>query len=92
MPTRTAHKEPSKTTRRCLELSLAEVDQLVITELRKRYPGALPISIDYEPRTEGGFCHCWYVAAEDGAEVHRKFAKTSNTDWSNLRPDGTRHR
>lgn len=45
----------------CFELSRAEVDRLVIRELRRKHPGALPISIDFEPRTEGGFCHCWWI-------------------------------
>jgi hypothetical protein len=44
-----------------MELSRQEVDQLVIAELLSRFPGALPISINYESRTEGGFCHCYYV-------------------------------
>ena len=44
-----------------MELSRAEVVTLVISELHKRHPGALPFSIDFEPRTDGGFCHCWWL-------------------------------
>jgi hypothetical protein len=47
----------------CLELSRAAVEQLVIAELRRRHPNALPVSVDFEPRTEGGFCHCWWTMA-----------------------------
>ncbi len=55
--------------RLCLELSRQQVEALVIAELRKRYPGwnPLPISIDFEPRTEGGFCHCWWVTGNKPA-------------------------
>lgn len=45
----------------CLELSRNEVEQLIITELQKRFPKALPISIDFELRSAGGFCHCWWI-------------------------------
>lgn len=48
----------------CFELSRAEVDQMVIRELRRRHHGALPISIDYEPKTDGGFCHVWWCTYE----------------------------
>lgn len=57
-------------TSNCLELSQAEIDALVIAELQRRHPRALPISIDYEPRTDGGFCHCWWVPYENRKEVH----------------------
>ncbi len=62
-------------TRNCLELSQAEIDRLVIRELRKRHPGALAITIDYEARSAAAFCHCWWVSAEDGGGVHPKFEK-----------------
>lgn len=39
-----------------ITLSRAKVDHLVIGYLRKRYPGALAVTIDYEPRTDAGFC------------------------------------
>ena len=48
----------------CFELSRAEVDRLIIQELQRRHPGALPVTVDYEARTEGGFCHCWWVPKE----------------------------
>jgi hypothetical protein len=50
-----------RTARECFELSQSEVNRLVIQELQRRHPKALPISIDYEPRTEKGFCHCWWT-------------------------------
>ena len=46
-----------------LELSRDEVDAMVIAELRRRFPDALPMSVDYEPRTDGGFCHVWWVSS-----------------------------
>lgn len=47
----------------CLELSRPEVEALVIAELQRRYAGwkPLPISIDFENRSTGGFCHCWWI-------------------------------
>ena len=51
-----------------LELSKNEVDALVIGELQRRFPRALPISVNYEPRTEGGFCHCHWVPSPHQTE------------------------
>lgn len=47
------------------ELSRAKVEELIIRELHKVHPKALPIHIDFEPRTEGGFCHCTWVEPSD---------------------------
>lgn len=54
---------------KCMELSQQEVNVLVIAELRRRHPEApLPISIDYEPRSEKGFCHCWWIPSPKAKE------------------------
>ncbi len=61
-----------------LELSRAEVDKLVIGELRKRMrrKNPLPISVDYEPRTQGGFCHVhWIEGPNKNKPIPSKRAK-----------------
>ena len=47
-----------------LELSRAEVDKLLIDELRRRYRGAGAVTIDFEPRSERGFCHINWIRVE----------------------------
>jgi hypothetical protein len=51
--------------RECLELSRSEVEAMIVRELRRRHPSALPISIDFEPRSPDGFCHCWWVSSPE---------------------------
>jgi hypothetical protein len=44
-----------------MKLSRSQVERLIIAELRQRFPGAIPVTIDYDISKEAGFCHCWWV-------------------------------
>lgn len=58
-----------KLTQNHLELSRAELDELVIRHLREKHPGALPISVDYELRSEKCAVIAWWIPARDGEDA-----------------------